>query len=721
MTILNLLDCLPLGTCLLDNEFTITHWSRTLSDLTGISEQEILGSNFVEKFSVFQRGLNHDRIKSLKPGSPPLYLSTKLNETLLPIYDSAQRPLSHDMYICAIHESEMGSAKFVVSVIPREEIVQQSKISNPESTTVKTNLQDIQSRFISRVSHEFRTPLNSILGFCELSLRQNSHPSVNDYLGNIQNSAQSLHQKVEDLLILKDDLQESSLIQDRDINLHEFLGNIALRHSPRVHEKGLVFQFHCDPMLPAWINAPVEALEKVIDELLTNARNYTHSGEVQLEIQYKEDSLQVSVTDTGCGIAINNHSQVFDSFHQEDETPTRQVDGLGVGLSVAKKLCDLMSGSIDFDSQQGAGSTFRVKVPVVVRKELFDPLQSFGTVLTSTSKIQYLKSTQMLETLEFYGIYLHPAELMDSVSQIQPQVLGVLLDDANPEQLLELASKYTLKILRCEQGLESQGDHQLVLELAGTWLHCLEGAEIETKTDLVLLVESDMGQQIVTSQHLGNLGFEVHVAPSTKEALSLASQYQYAAYILESTLNGSDDFVREFRARVTRGEIQNSPLLSIADRESSKLNPHLNGSLSRNFQIEDFQSILKEFKDIECDGLSATHKKLLQSGMDYLNQVAQGRTNHFLDLVQSLLNGAEYRIEKLNSAIQESNEFEFKQHLHSLRGAFQSMNAAGLVQILDLMDHKLTLGFEREQLDSDLQLMTHRWELDKSYLQDKYF
>jgi len=220
---------------------------------------------------------------------------------------------------------------------------------------------------------------------------------------------------------------------------------------------------------------------------------------------------------------------------------------------------------------------------------------------------------------------------------------------------------------------------------------------------------------------LGNLGFEVHVAPSTKEALSLASQYQYAAYILESTLNGSDDFVREFRARVTRGEIQNSPLLSIADRESSKLNPHLNGSLSRNFQIEDFQSILKEFKDIECDGLSATHKKLLQSGMDYLNQVAQGRTNHFLDLVQSLLNGAEYRIEKLNSAIQESNEFKFKQHLHSLRGAFQSMNAAGLVQILDLMDHKLTLGFEREQLDSDLQLMTHRWELDKSYLQDKYF
>lgn len=74
----------------------------------------------------------------------------------------------------------------------------------------------------------------------------------------------------------------------------------------------------------------------------------------------------------------------------------------------------------------------------------------------------------------------------------------------------------------------------------------------------------------------------------------------------------------------------------------------------------------------------------------------------------------------MNSAIQESNEFEFKQHLHSLRGAFQSMNAAGLIQILDLMDHKLTLGFEKEQLDSDLQLMIHRWDLVKSYLQDKY-
>lgn len=721
MTIFNLLDYLPLGTCLLDDEFIITYWSRTLRDLTGISEQEILGSNFVEKFSVFQRGLNHDRIKSLKPGSPPLYLSTKLNENLLPIYDSEQRPLGHDLYICAIQESEMVSAKFVVSVIPREEIVQQSKINSPESTPVKANLQDIQSRFISRVSHEFRTPLNSILGFCELSLRQNSDPSVNDYLANIQNSAQSLHQKVEDLLILKDDLQERSLVQDRDINLHEFLGNIALRHSLRIHEKGLIFQFHCDPMLPAWIKAPVEALEKVIDELLTNARNYTHSGDVQLEVQYKEDSLLISVTDTGCGIAANNQSQVFDSFHQEDETPTRQVDGLGVGLSVAKKLCDLMSGAIDFDSQQGAGSTFRVKIPVEVRKELFDSLQSFVTVLTSTSKIQFLKSSQMLETLEFYGIYLHPVELTDPVSQIQPQVLAVLLDDTNQEQLLELASKHTLKILRCEQGLDSQGDHQLVLALAGTWLHCLQGDEIDTKTDLVLLVESDMTHQIVTSQHLGSLGFEVHVASNTKEALSLASQYQYAAYILESTLNGIDAFVREFRVRVTRGEIQNSPLLSIADRESDQLNPHLNGSLSRNFQIVDFQSILKEFQDIECDGLSATHKKLLQSGMDYLNQVAQGRTNHFLELVQSLLNGAEYRIEKLNSAIQESNEFEFKQHLHSLRGAFQSMNASGLVQILDLMDHKLTLGFEREQLDSDLQLMTHRWDLVKSYLQDKYF
>lgn len=96
---------------------------------------------------------------------------------------------------------------------------------------------------------------------------------MNDYLSNIQNSAHSLHQKVEDLLILKEDLEDTEYIQDRDINLHEFLGNIATRHAPGIHEKGLVFQFHCDPMLPAWINAPVYALEKVIDELITNARN----------------------------------------------------------------------------------------------------------------------------------------------------------------------------------------------------------------------------------------------------------------------------------------------------------------------------------------------------------------------------------------------------------------------------------------------------------------
>lgn len=128
MTIFNLLDDLPLGTCLLDDEFTITYWSRTLRDLTGISEQEILGSNFIEKFRVFQKGLNHDRIKSLKPGSPPLYLSTKLNESLLPIYDSDQRPLNHDMYICSVQESEMGSTKFVVSASPAKKLFSNRRV-----------------------------------------------------------------------------------------------------------------------------------------------------------------------------------------------------------------------------------------------------------------------------------------------------------------------------------------------------------------------------------------------------------------------------------------------------------------------------------------------------------------------------------------------------------------------------------------------------------------
>jgi PAS domain S-box-containing protein len=222
---------------------------------------------------------------------------------------------------------------------------------------------EAKSQFLANVSHEFRTPMNGILGMTELVLDTEVTSEQREYLEMVKTSADSLLGLLNDILdFSKVDAGKMELVS-AEFQFVAGLGEILKLMQFRAKQKGIELTYDLDPRIPETLVGDSLRLRQVIINLVANAIKFTEEGLVRLEVSKESETddellLHFRIQDTGIGIPDDKQTLIFEAFTQADNSATRNYGGTGLGLAIASRLVALMRGRIWVESKLGKGSTF---------------------------------------------------------------------------------------------------------------------------------------------------------------------------------------------------------------------------------------------------------------------------------------------------------------------------------------------------------------------------
>jgi PAS domain S-box-containing protein len=223
----------------------------------------------------------------------------------------------------------------------------------------------LKSNFLATMSHELRTPLNIIMGYNGLLLERDFGPVTAEQveaLRTVDKSARGLLELIDGILDLTQLDAGQEPLELKEIDLPELISEIDAETSHLREKPNLSFVWDVAAQLPRLQTDPLK-LKVVLKNLIANAAKFTEQGSVTVSIAGRDGGAEISVADTGTGIAPEALPIIFEPFRQADGSMTRQYGGVGLGLHIARRLLELLGGTITVDSEVGRGSTFRVWVP----------------------------------------------------------------------------------------------------------------------------------------------------------------------------------------------------------------------------------------------------------------------------------------------------------------------------------------------------------------------
>jgi signal transduction histidine kinase/DNA-binding response OmpR family regulator len=232
-----------------------------------------------------------------------------------------------------------------------------------------------KSEFLANMSHEIRTPMNAIIGMAHLALKTDLTAKQFDYLKKVDISAKSLLGIINDILDFSKIEAGKMDMESVDFQLEETLDNVSTLIGIKTQEKGLELLFKTDPAVPhALIGDPLR-LGQILINLSNNAVKFTDTGEIVVAVEVanqdeSEVTLKFSVRDTGVGMTPEQAAKLFQPFSQADTSTTRKYGGTGLGLTISKRLAEMMGGDIWVESQPGRGSTFSFTANFGLGKEI---------------------------------------------------------------------------------------------------------------------------------------------------------------------------------------------------------------------------------------------------------------------------------------------------------------------------------------------------------------
>ncbi|QZA82406.1 response regulator [Deefgea piscis] len=352
------LEGAPVAVALLNNQGIITDWNRAAELTFGFVRQFAIGKQIIDLIALPEKSFLYE------------ILSHHLNEESknkvgnlfwdLEAKNKSGSKLSIEVGITIYQQNE----DWVATLFARD--ISQRKRNEAELQIAKAKAEDaasVKSMFLANMSHEIRTPMNAIIGMSHLALKTDLNPKQHDYVAKIHNAGTSLLGIINDILDFSKIEAGKLHIEQIKFELDQVLANVSTITSQKAYEKGLEFIIHPLTSIPAHLIGDPLRLGQILTNLINNAIKFTDQGEVDIRINLVEQldnrvKLEFRVSDSGIGMTPEQQEHLFSPFTQADSSTTRKYGGTGLGLTISKRLVEIMSGQMAFTSQPGMGSCF---------------------------------------------------------------------------------------------------------------------------------------------------------------------------------------------------------------------------------------------------------------------------------------------------------------------------------------------------------------------------
>jgi PAS domain S-box-containing protein len=585
-----LVEALPQFVWTTDNEGNCTYMSTQWADFSGVSEPDLLGLGWLNTIHEADHARAAACWQAAREAETPYEMEYRIRSSDgsyrwfvsrgIPMRDVPDGPLTHWLGTSTDIDDQKRSEERL------EKAVAERTLALAEARDRAECAAQAKSSFLASMSHEIRTPMNGVIGMTSLMLDTPLSSEQHCYVDIIRSSGQALLAIINDVLdfskIEAGKVELETIEFDLQTVLEESLELVAATAA----QKGLHLELNVGDHVPFTILGDPGRLRQVLLNLLSNGVKFTERGSVTVSVTREAlthgvMALRLSVRDTGIGMTEAQQAGLFQAFTQADRSTTRRFGGTGLGLTIAKRLVELMGGTIGVSSEPGYGTTFWFNIcasPGVMTQELClkerkillvgsENSLSLGVVQRHLGRAEadVLVSASVnvgsYAGNDFDCIVLTESSAVPEASDFPPALLSgtrALLVIGSPSDIQPkgLASDIHLtfvpKPVRCVQLL-------LAVQSA---LRGAKSAEPASKPDSyikplknseILVVEDNRVNQIIARQILNKLGCKVEIASNGREACLALQRRSFDLVLMDCQMPEMDGFeaTRSIRAAET--------------------------------------------------------------------------------------------------------------------------------------------------------------------------